>query len=316
MNTPLAPFGALLLIALLGGCTGVATGTPPDASTFDAGGGDAGNSTTDAGRDSGMAGTDGGPADSGSADAGRADAGSDAGSCIGALLCDDFESYPAGAAPKGPWSSNTNSGSTTVDITRAHSGTQSVHISTLGANAYEQAYISVSGAPIFPVDGGVVYGRMMVWLTAAPTQTTHWSNIQGEGQVPGQAFSAFVRYGGQYSPKMMANYDTSGVASDCWHHSTTGIPTQRWACFEWRYDTPNSQMDFWLDGAQVTDLTVMGLSEPVGSDGCINNGTGGKWPLPVWRTLRLGWEHYQASDPIDMWIDDVGMDVQRIGCPR
>jgi hypothetical protein len=231
------------------------------------------------------------------------------------LVCDDFESYTPGTSPNGLWSTSTRSGSVSVDTARAHSGTKSVHISTRGTNAYETAYLVVRGAPIFPISGGVVYGRMLVWLAAAPTQTTHWTNIQGEGTVTGQGFNAVVRYGGQYSPRMMANYDTGGVASDCWHHSTTHIPTQAWACFEWRYDTPGSRMDLWLDGTQVTDLTVLGQSEPVGSDGCIHNGTGGKWPFPEWSAFRLGWEHYQSSDPIDVWIDDVAMDTQRIGCP-
>jgi hypothetical protein len=234
-----------------------------------------------------------------------------AGSCTGALLCDDFESYPLAGPPGGMWKLSTNGGAVVVDSAHARSGTHAVHVTTVGgAGSYHQAFMQVSGAPIFPVAGNVVFGRMMIWLTAAPTQTTHWTNIAGSGQVTGQGFSAVSRYGGQYSPRMMANYDTSGVASDCWQHSATGIPVGRWACFEWRFDGPQNEMDFWLDGSSLADLTVLGQGQ-----GCIANGTNGKWLLPEYDTISLGWEHYQASDAIDLWIDDVALDTQRIGCP-
>lgn len=232
------------------------------------------------------------------------------GSCVGALICEDFESYTVGKAPAGPWATSTNGGAIAVDSTHAKSGTKSVHVTTLGQAAYESAFIGIVGAPTFPVAGNLVYGRMMVWLKAAPTQTTHWTNIQGEGPVPGQSYRAVNRYGGQYSPNLMANYDTQGVASDCWQHSMTAMPTQTWACFEWRFDTPNNRMDFWLNGTSIPALTVIGQGQ-----GCINNGTNGKWNLPNYDAMRVGWEHYQTSNPIDMWIDDVALDVKRIGCP-
>ncbi len=258
-------------------------------------------------------GPDTGSTDSAALEAGPADAAADAaetGSCVGALVCDDFESYPVSGPPKGPWKVTANGGTVVVDSVHAHSGTHAVHVSTAGgATAYEQAFIYVTGSPIFPVAGNTIFGRMAMWLTAAPTQTTHWSNVWGSGQVTGMSFSAVSRYGGQDSPLMMASYDTSGVASDCWQHSQTAIPVQRWACFEWRFDGPTDEMDFWLDGAAVSDLTVMGQGQ-----GCINNGTNGKWFLPAYDTMSMGWEHYQASDAIDMWIDDVALDVQRIGC--
>ena len=285
-----------------GGDTGAtansADGGPPSDA---AGAQDA--TTTDSGA------TDGAVSDATGTDARTSDAGSDAGSCTGALVCDDFESYPANGPPGGPWKVTTNGGGIVIDSQHAHSGTHAVHVSIAGGTtAYQQAFISV-GAPIFPVAGNVVYGRLAMWLTAAPTQTTHWSNVWGSGPVGGMSFSAVARYGGQYSPKLMANYDTNGVASDCWQHSATAIPVQRWACFEWRFDGPKEEMEFWLDGTAITDLTVMGQGQ-----GCISNGTNGKWDLPTFDLMAMGWEHYQASDPIDMWIDDAALDVKRIGC--
>ena len=231
--------------------------------------------------------------------------------CAGTLACDDFESYPAGGMPGGPWHTSVNMGAVTVDTTRAFTGTQSIHVHTdSGAGTYRRAYFSIEGAPVFPVTGNVFYGRMMVWLTAAPPETVHWSNIQGEGNTA-QNFRAFVRYGGQVAKQLMANYDSSGVSSDCWQHSQTVIPEGRWACFEWRFDGPQSRQDFWLDGNSIPALTVIGSGQ-----GCISNGTNGMWVGPTYDAIRLGWEHYQnTSIPIDMWIDDVAIADHRIGCP-
>jgi len=32
--------------------------------------------------------------------------------------------------------------------------------------------------------------------------------------------------------------------------------------------------------------------------------------------LYLGWEHYQqTANPIDLWVDDVAVGTERLGCP-
>jgi len=228
-----------------------------------------------------------------------------------AQFCDDFERPDGGGLA--PWKTSLNGGGIAkLDTQKAHSGNQSVLITNPGDpnTSYERAFIELTN-PFFPVSGNAFYGRMWIWLTGYPSQTTHWTNISGEGNAMymGQSFSADVRYGGQYSPRLMANYDSSTFASDCWQHSQTGIPDGGWACMEWHYVGDEDKMEFWLDGTQLTDLTMID-----GGQGCINNGLNGRWLLPQFTTLHLGWEHYQVSDPIQMWIDDVALDTGRIGC--
>ena len=66
-----------------------------------------------------------------------------------------------------------------------------------------------------------------------------------------------------------------------------------------------------VDGVALDDVTVIDMGE-----GCGGNGTGGHWYSPLYDTIRLGWEHYQMSDVAhDLWIDDVAIDTDRIGCP-
>jgi len=247
---------------------------------------------------------------SGGAGGGRGDAGVQPdGGCPGAF-CDDFERYDAGVGPRSPWSSSTNGGAISIDLTRAHSGTKSVKVTTDGQAAYRRAYFSLS-APFFPVAGNAFYGRMWVYLTAAPAMTTHWTNISGEGMASYQntSFQAYVRYGGQAMKRLMANYDSGTFSSDCWQHSQTAFPEGRWACMEWHFDGPNERMEFWLDGTQLAPLTVNHMGQ-----GCIAHALGDRWVMPNFSTLRLGWEHYQTSIPIELWVDDVALGTQKLGC--
>jgi hypothetical protein len=233
-----------------------------------------------------------------------------AGTCTGAVICDDFESYAVGGPPGGHWTANTNQGTVVIDSTRAWSGTHAVRVTTAdGTGTYRRAFLATTGAPLFPVPGNTFYGRMMIWLNSAPAGSVHWTNIQAEGPVAGMSFRAMTRYGGQLEKRLMASYDTNGVASDCWRHSATLMPEMRWACMEWRFNGPNNETDFWLDGTALTDLTVIDRG-----DGCLNNGTNGEWLQPTYDTLFLGWEHYQQSIVHDMWIDDVAVGLTRLGC--
>ena len=197
-----------------------------------------------------------------------------------------------------------------MDGTHAHSGKNAVHALTTGAQAYESAYMGLVGAPVFPVPNNGFFGRMMMYATQAPTDVVHWTIVQGEGPVPGKNITnAYYRYGGQYNQRFMANYDSGPAKSDCWHHSKTTIPLNRWACVEWQFDGPTNTLRFWLDGQPIDDLTVVGKG-----DGCIAHDTMDNWYAPTFNALRLGWEHYQLG-PGELWIDDVAVDGKRIGCP-
>jgi len=236
--------------------------------------------------------------------------------CKTALLCDNFDTYPQGAAPAGPWKVATNpNGTIKIDSTHAFSGSQSVKVSTDNQAAYQRAFFYVENGPVFPAPNNVIYGRMMVWTDQAPMDGVHWTNIQGEGPATalGKNFTALYRYGGMNTQHLMANYETSGgVASDCWNSSNnTTMPTGRWTCMEWRFSGPNNEMSFWLDGQAILHLTVVDMGQ-----GCISHDTMDHWFAPTFRRMNLGFESYQADNAARiLWIDDVVLDGQRIGCP-
>ena len=292
----------------LGGATGSGGGTAGAAGN----GGDAGRGSGGSTGNDGAAGSTGGDP------------------CTTALFCDDFEKYTANAAPSAPWHASTNMGAVTVDGAFAHSGSQSIKMTTLArtTDGIKTAFIELAGNGVFPVAGNVFYGRMMFYLDAAPATSVHWTMIQGAGAVPGGSYHALYRYGGQLpvmqgttfvGSQLMADYDTpdsySGTppASDCWQHADkVVVPVGRWACVEWKFDGPNNRMNLWLDGAAVPSLTMNGSGQ-----GCVNQPATPPftWTAPTFDRLDLGWESYQIDGVRTFHVDDVVISTTPIGCP-
>lgn len=258
--------------------------------------------------------------------------GNDSAVCATATFCDDFEAFAAGVAPSGAWTPNQVNGTVRVDDGRAFRGAHSVKATTLATSAtmqtYKSALIGLAQAPVVPVPNQAFYGRMMFFLESAPSASVHWTFIDATGLVPGQAYSATYRYGGQLpvneggafvGNQLMANYDTTdfyrtpplGPQTDCYQHADGKVvPVGRWACAEWFFDGPNAQMRFWLDGTELTD---MGIDQT--GEGCVAQPADYTWVAPTFSNIHVGWESYQADDERSIWIDDVVIGSAKVGCP-
>jgi hypothetical protein len=328
---------ALLLTAACASTNDVVLGDAGEGAKGDGtkgGGGSVADSAGGAPDDSGV-GANGGPdgataaGDSGGNDGGAArpgDASADA--CATALFCENFESYTAGKAPGGPWKISTSLGAVAVATDQRFDGQNSAKFTTQAGSAFKTAHIQLDAASVFPVPGNMVFGRMMSRLESAPDQSVHWTFIEGDGLVPGQSYHALYRYGGQQpvtadggfvGSQLMANYDTPdsysqpkvGPSSDCWNHAKgTVIPVGRWACVEWQFDGPNNTMRFWLDGAPVDSLTVVDKGQ-----GCVNQPATFPWTAPSFASLELGWESYQMDVARTLYLDDIVIATERVGCP-
>jgi len=156
-----------------------------------------------------------------------------------------------------------------------------------------------------------MFGRLMMWLETVPESSVHWTFIQAEGPGRDGDYTAMYRYGGQHDGRLMANYETSGTATDCWDHSVTVMPSSEWACLEWRFATDDDELQFWLNDSELTDLHVTGVGE-----GCGGHDLNDEWRAPSqFERIRLGWERYQVSDERNVWTDDVVIATSRVGCP-
>jgi hypothetical protein len=251
--------------------------------------------------------------------------------CTGALICEDFEAQTTGAVPSGMWTANQNGGTVTVDGTRAFSGSKSLLATTPASTEnYKSAMAGFQDPARLPLASNSLYGRMMFFLDSAPTTDVHWTFVDGSGQVadPAGSYTAIYRYGGQHpvmdgatfrGTQFMANYETpdhystpdKGPSTDCYQQAVGEItPVGKWSCAEWHFDGPSNSMQFWLDGREVTGLAMNGTG-----DGCLDQPNDYTWVAPAFTRIDVGWESYQPDDARSLWIDDVAIGDQRIGCP-
>jgi hypothetical protein len=88
------------------------------------------------------------------------------------------------------------------------------------------------------------------------------------------------------------------------------LPEQQWICFELEVSGTGTgaEMRVWWDGVEHTHLHLI-------------NGTEGEpmWPIPEYESMSFGFSHYQEYGAIfpqgfDVWIDEIAVDDERIGC--
>ena len=237
----------------------------------------------------------------------------------GALVCEDFEKYATGAATTvlaPAWMTDTTGGTVTVDTSKPHAGSKSVHFtSTAGASNVLQIW--KKGAPLFPVKDNVFYGRVMMWLSRQPTGGVHFNTVQANGLLPGSTQVAKYAYGAMYE-RLMAGYtirdvETGPTTADCGKSPTNapGYPLGKWVCAEWKFDGANDEMHYWFDGVAQTSVDVVKTDRS-----CVMPPPQYRWQAPVFDKVMLGWFSQVFPMPIDLWMDDIVIATERIGCPK
>jgi hypothetical protein len=85
------------------------------------------------------------------------------------------------------------------------------------------------------------------------------------------------------------------------------VPSGSWNCWEWYFDGDGeSELRAWLDEIPLDDMTVIGGTEQ------------GLWEAPTFDRLSIGFHHpHPEPEPsYDVWIDEIAIDAERIGCER
>jgi hypothetical protein len=308
-----------------GGASGTAgRDSAGSGGTAGAGSGGKAGGSAGAGSGSGSGGKGGGGGGAGSGGnagaaggAGMATAGGGgATGCAGLPVCDDFESYDEDSTPNGVWSKQ-GGGSARVDTSRPHRGEQSVHIVT-GVSEGGRVWLRTATDRLFPTRH--FFGRLWMYLDALPTTEVHWDMIEAQGTADEpeaweDPFEIALRYGGQLDENFLANFETpgsyggDGPRTDCAKFSETRMPFGRWACMEWEFDSDAEVMRFWLDGEAIEDLEV----RKEGTQ-CISDGTDGVWYYPTFESLNLGGREWWDAGTRELWLDDVALGTERIGC--
>ena len=321
-----------------GGVGAGAGGTAGTAGTTGGGGASGGGGVSgSAGAAGSSAGAGGGGAGGAGGSGGSAGGGGD---CPpSAIICDDFEKYTDGATDLSPdWIAYSYSGMVRVDSTKPRGGNQSLHLNVeQGMRRYADIIKETPNEELMPKKH---YGRLMVWITEIPQGAEHWNiNIAG-GPVPGFP-GEIAKYaeGGMFGT-LMSNFaqreramngdevllrgggpeeGDPGADSDC----AVSAPSQtieagKWVCWEWEFDGTTNSAFLWLDGQAMTEIDAVGFGTQ-----CQGPGFNGvpmsaeyPWEAPqVWDKLVIGWEQYQDMPAQEVWIDDVVIGSERIGCP-
>jgi hypothetical protein len=281
-----------------------------------------------------------------------ADAGSfptfvDGGACpANAIMCDDFEEYPALVNPPGGldltqmlpnWDQYSFHGFPRVDnVPPLLPGkTHSAYLDTEASSYRFAAFIrqTPDGVPVVPL---AHYGRVMANIKAV-SPMSQWTIIELQGLLPGSTTElATFNFGGNkghlaagYSQRKRVLDSDGGVTLrpggpinaqeaamgtlDCTKTATTEtMTTGKWVCIEWNIDATKSEMHFWLDGVAQTEIDVSGQ----GTECSIGMPTT-PWVGPtVFTKLNLVWEGYGTDSPgQDIGYDEFAVGEQRIGCP-
>lgn len=231
----------------------------------------------------------------------------------GALLCDDFESEAAGAGPDPAVWSAPYGNPPRIDTTRAARGTKSLYFELAAGTPGP-----IEEKKTFPIANNTVFGRMFVWIDALPTAPAyaHWTLVNGLGSdLPTE-----VRLGGQLDPNRgNANYfvvgsdhGESGDWSTAGQEPLSKARAGEWTCVEWLFKGDSSETRVWIDGVEQSSLHLTASEYRAG-----DAEAGKRFVHPRFDKLRIGWWLYQSGavpSPAKLWIDEVIVDDERIGC--
>lgn len=221
------------------------------------------------------------------------------------LLCDGFETDVVDPAR---WSVGKN-GSNVVEIATdlAARGDHSIHIHA------ENGFGYLKNTSAFPAPNNDYFGRMFLRVKRFSTVSyAHWTVVETAGTGDG----SLIRLGGQFADHLDANRwgvgSDGGPTGDWTNHDTDpdGKPsepkTETWVCLEWEYRGSESVTRFFVDGIEHPSLATSATE---------HGGESAEYHLPSATSVWFGWWQYQSDpEPFDVWIDEVALDEQRIGC--
>jgi hypothetical protein len=208
-------------------------------------------------------------------------------------FCDDFES---GMLSASSWHTSLNpNGAISVDGTRACRGTHAVknHID-LSPDMASYAQSNLSTPRGFPANP--IYLR---WFAYVPSTTPLISMQLAQIDEPTSPFGGVV-----FGIDDTRNFYSSSYNITAGTNTTSAsfMPLDQWVCFEWMVSSASGggESRFWINGNELADLRIAPIS-----------------PSPPFGEYVLGSDaNGQSLAPFDLWLDEVIVDSQPIGCDK
>ena len=84
------------------------------------------------------------------------------------------------------------------------------------------------------------------------------------------------------------------------------VPTGEWVCIEWMHKGDTNETRFWWDATEHPSLYTSASQ---------HGGNTNAYDLPQFDNVWVGWQEYQTStESFEMWVDEIAIDKERIGC--
>ncbi len=227
----------------------------------------------------------------------------------GTELCDSFES---GQLDKTIWKTVLlgPSPSATVDSMHAHTGKYAAHLQVTPGN---QSTAQITEGVTFPATNDTFYTRIwayfspaVMWPSNPPDFHTGFIIASGKNDLGtvDLAVGANLDPSSNAGPMHYLGYSIyNGPPKDEFGpRSPTAVVTLAWTCIELLESGQggvNAVRRIWVDGMELTEQY---------------NTFSGQKP-PAFDTVAIGiWEYHPTPSLSDMWVDDVRVSSQQIGC--
>jgi hypothetical protein len=223
-------------------------------------------------------------------------------------LCESFENYRDGEVPDpAVWSQRATKA--TVGSAFAARGSKALHLP-----AFTKDAVQIRETKTFPALGKAFFARVYLYVDKQPTEVPavlyHWTLI--EASEASQDSGHRVRLGGHIEKSvgptdwLRFNYETGLPVMP--HETGLSDPSaviepKKWHCIEVYFDMATSEARVWLDNVEHTKLHWQ-------------NNMPGRFSFPAAiQSLSFGWVEYQPpATPWEVWLDEIAVDGQRIGC--
>ena len=221
-------------------------------------------------------------------------------------LCEDFES---GTLDSTTW--KVSGTAPVIDTVQAARGSHALHVHLTANGA---SYIKETKT--FPALAGGYYGRAFIYFAHLPTTASmtyaHWTAFAsttsiGEIRVSGQLQNGKNLWG------VGTDSGSNAGGTGDWTNSDNdpvgsprAVPTGEWMCIEWQHDSTNDVTKLWWDATEHPSLATTAT---------MHGGNSNPYALPDLTAAWFGWQEYQTStEEFELWVDEIAVDAQRIGC--
>jgi hypothetical protein len=206
--------------------------------------------------------------------------------CTGSEVCEGFE------GGLGVWTADSM---VSIDTTRAHRGTQSVHVHSAAFGANTGSFQAIAESQTIAANINPFWVRSWLWLSALPAFDNGLELISAQRPSSSSGVYVFVHAD---STKVYSQLDTK-ISS-----TPTLVPTGQWFCLVWKV-TRNTATSGLLDLSG--DVTVT-----------LNNTKTDSTTVPI-QFVVIGLGYSSTNNPVpqpaqDLWIDDVIVSGNAVTC--